>query len=351
MITPVSRPRVTIPGLVIDRGVALGVAVLAGIVAGDIVIGVQVSGGYAAAAIVTSMLSSTRQTAAVSALTVLMSFLAGTWQGNFGQEDWALRLFICTCLAALAVLAAAVRTSREAKLQRMTVIAETAQRAVLRTLPKEIGSIGFAARYVSATAEALVGGDLYEVAATPYGVRVIVGDVRGKGIEAVQTAATVLGAFRQAAFTTEGVGELAAFVDAALAPLIGDEEFVTAIIGEFAGDSVSLANCGHHPPVLVTRSHTATELDTGEASVPLGLGAAPAITQHPWPQGARMLFYTDGLIEARNGEGRFFPLADHLGQLGHGSLDDALDRLIDGLMGFAGHMGDDMALVLTQNNS
>ena len=90
----------------------------------------------------------------------------------------------------------------------MTVIAETAQRAVLRTMPTAIGSVGLAARYVSATAEALVGGDLYEVAATPYGVRVIVGDVRGKGLEAVQTAAAVLGAFRAAAFTEPDLGAL-----------------------------------------------------------------------------------------------------------------------------------------------
>ncbi len=334
-----------------DRGVALGVLVLAGIVTGDILTGVQVSGGYAAAAIVTSMLSTTGQTALVSLLTVGMAALAGFWQGNLGEQDWALRLFVCACLAALAVLAADVRNRREAKLQRMTVIAETAQRAVLRTLPKEVGSLGFAARYVSATAEALVGGDLYEVAATPYGVRVIVGDVRGKGIEAVQTAATVLGAFRQAAFTTRNIAELARFIDDALAPLIGDEEFVTAIVGEFSGTTVTLANCGHHPPVYVAADH-AVELDTGEASVPLGLGASPVLTEHPWPHGARMLFYTDGLVEARDAGGAFFPLRQHAPGLHQGSLDDALDRLIDQLMRFAGHrMGDDLALVLTQNNS
>ena len=48
----------------------------------------------------------------------------------------------------------------------MTAIAEAAQRALLRAMPSSIDSLGFAARYVSAAHEALVGGDLYEVAET-----------------------------------------------------------------------------------------------------------------------------------------------------------------------------------------
>ena len=41
----------------------------------------------------------------------------------------------------------------------MTAIAEAAQRILFRTMPSSIGPLGFAARYVSATEEALVGGD------------------------------------------------------------------------------------------------------------------------------------------------------------------------------------------------
>ena len=45
----------------------------------------------------------------------------------------------------------------------------------------------------------------------------IVGDVRGKGVEAVQTAAAVLGAFRAAAFTASDLAELARTIDETLA--------------------------------------------------------------------------------------------------------------------------------------
>lgn len=45
---------------------------------------------------------------------------------------------------------------------------------------------------------ARIGGDLYKAMGTRYGVRLIVGDVRGKGPAAVRSAAAVLGAFREA---------------------------------------------------------------------------------------------------------------------------------------------------------
>ena len=59
--------------------------------------------------------------------------------------------------------------------------------------------ITIAARYRSATREASVGGDLYEIIPTGQGIRVIVGDVRGKGLDAVLLARQVLSAFRRAA--------------------------------------------------------------------------------------------------------------------------------------------------------
>lgn len=58
----------------------------------------------------------------------------------------------------------------------------------------------------SAVGEARIGGDLYEVVSAPgSGLRVIVGDVQGKGLEAVETAAKVLGAFHEAAHDEPGL--------------------------------------------------------------------------------------------------------------------------------------------------
>jgi serine phosphatase RsbU (regulator of sigma subunit) len=333
----------------LDLGVASGLAVLAVLVVVSLTTSVQLVGVFAISAVVASLQTTPRRTAAVGAIAVVAGIGAGLWHDTIGTLDWAARVLVSVLITLLGVQGAALRNQREGRLERMTVIAETAQRAVLRAMPTAIGSVGLAARYVSATAEALVGGDRYEVAATPFGVRVIVGDVRGKGVEAVQTAAAVLGAFRAAAFTASDLAELARTIDETLARMIGDEEFVTAIVGEFHGDRVTLANCGHHPPLLVVGSDV-TAADTGEPALPLGLGARPVLTEHPWPVGARVLFYTDGLIETRDRSGEFFPLDDYTAELGQGTVEEALDRLVDRLLAWGGQrMSDDLALVLAES--
>jgi serine phosphatase RsbU (regulator of sigma subunit) len=334
-----------------DPGVLAGLGALGVLVAVDASTGVQLTGAYAAGAIVASMLTVGRRTLLVGLACLAAALLGGTWHGNLGSREWAVRAVMCAVLAALALVSAAFRDAREARLRRMTVIAETAQQAVLRAMPTAVGAVGFAARYVSASAEALVGGDLYEVAATPYGVRVIVGDVRGKGLEAVRTAASVLGAFRQGAFVEPDPASLAREIDDVVARLVDDEEFVTAVIAEFREGEVTIANCGHHPPLLVGE-RSALLLDAAEPALPLGLGAAPVLQRHRWPAGARLLFYTDGLVEARDPGGEFFPLEEHARTLVGGPLAESLDGLVQHLLDFSGRrMEDDLALVLAENRS
>jgi phosphoserine phosphatase RsbU/P len=332
----------------LDRGLLGGFAVLALLTLISVIWSIQLTTAMVAAPIVASFLTSARRTAVVAVSAIALSALGGLWLDVPLTPSYWFRVFICAALAALATLSALIRQRREEKLQRITVIAETAQRAVLGSMPTAIGSVGLAARYVSATAEALVGGDLYEVAATPYGVRVIVGDVRGKGLEAVQTAATVLGAFRAAAYSEPDPAAVTRRIDETLSRMLGDEEFVTAIVGEFQDDRVTLANCGHHPPFLVGIDGP-TQLDTGEPTVPLGMGSTPELSEHIWPAGARMLFFTDGLVEARDDTGEFFPLDDYAAELGEGTVEEALDRLVARLLAYAGQeMNDDMALVLAE---
>jgi hypothetical protein len=56
--------------------------------------------------------------------------------------------------------------SREERLARMTAIAEATQLALLPPLPAQMIGVNIAARYRSATHEASVGGDLYEIIPT-----------------------------------------------------------------------------------------------------------------------------------------------------------------------------------------
>ena len=332
-----------------NTGLAVGLGLVVTLIAISMIGDIQLTTAMVAAPIVASFFADARRTAVVAGFSVLSSVLGGLWLGlEFSGEYW-FRVLLCTGLSVLATLSAYLRDRRESRLRRMIVIAETAQRAVLRAMPEAVGSLGLAARYVSASEEALVGGDLYEVAATPFGVRVIVGDVRGKGLEAVQTAAMVLGAFRAAAFSEPDPARLARRLDEALVHHIGDEEFVTAVIGQFSEDRVVLAHSGPPPPLLVSE-RGARIVDTGEPTLPLGLGSAPDLSEHAWPPGHRILFYTDGLVEARDDQGRFFPLERFAPELAEGPVDVALDRLVERLLDHNGQgTEDDVALVLAQH--
>ena len=314
-----------------QNDLAIPVAVLVGIVGLDALLGPEVilSASYAIAAVVASTVAPVRRTAYVAIAALALSAVSATWNDNFWTLDWVIRLTLTVGLGLLAVGSAVMRTRREQALQHMTMIAETAQRAVLRAMPTAVGSVGFAARYVSATRAALVGGDLYEVAETPYGVRVIVGDVRGKGLDAVQMAATVLAAFRRAAFLEPSLTTIATDLDRVVTAVAGDEDFVTALLAEFHDDcSVTMVNCGHHAPLLVRPAGGVEMVETGEPQLPLGLGTSPLPATSPWPTGCRMLIYTDGLIETRDPTGAFFPLIENTEVLREGSSDDALDALL-----------------------
>jgi phosphoserine phosphatase RsbU/P len=309
-----------------------------------------VSSSYGVAALVACAITTVRITAMFGVAGSVLAALSAIWNDNFATLGWWIHVSMTIGIGALAVILAHIRICREQDLQHMTTIAETAQRAVLRVIPSSVGTIRFATRYVSATKEALVGGDLYEVVQIPGGVRVIVGDVRGKGLDAVQMAATVLAAFRRAALQEVSLTAIVADLDNVVTAVAGDEDFVTAVLAEFHDDhTVTLVNCGHHPPLLLTNGDTGSLIDTGEPQPPLGLGPTPdPVTSH-LPEGARMLFYTDGLIEARNGQGAFFPLAERATTLAGGSLDDALDGLLGELVQHAAdEMDDDMALVLAE---
>src|SRR5437764_5144814 len=127
------------------------------------------------------------------------------------------------------VIASFGRQRRERELADVTAIAEATQQVLLRPVPQQVGEIKLAVRYMSAASGARIGGDLYEAVTTSAGLRVIIGDVQGKGLSAVQTAATVLGAFREAAHDAPSLAVITDRIEASLARQGDSEQFVTAV--------------------------------------------------------------------------------------------------------------------------
>jgi serine phosphatase RsbU (regulator of sigma subunit) len=244
----------------------------------------------------------------------------------------------------------------------MTEVADAAQRAILSDVPSSSGAgLRVAVRYESAASEAMVGGDLYEMVESPWGTRMLVGDARGKGLDAVRLASRVLGAFRVTAREYSRLGEVLATLNREVALAGGDDDFVTAVVVEVSSDAedrhvIRLENAGH-PDVILLRRGRAVALAPDERQPPLGLGAgqgpAEVAVIAPLCAGDRFLLYTDGIAEAREPlGGTFFPLlpAVELTLADPGvSLDDGLSSLVTEVRRWSrDQLRDDMALLAVE---
>ncbi|MFI1681360.1 PP2C family protein-serine/threonine phosphatase [Streptomyces sp. NPDC020607] len=229
-------------------------------------------------------------------------------------------------VAALAIVINRVVRRSNDRLAIARSISEATQRAVLPEPDPRIGGLDFAARYEAAQADAFIGGDLYAVQDTPHGVRLIVGDVRGKGMGAVAAVAVVIGAFREAAEQEATLEAVAQRLERALARegtrrdgLDAFEGFTTAVLAEIrhGEGAVRLVNRGHPPPLLLRGDGRLCVLSASEPALPLGMGDLGAwpdrADETELPPGALLLFYTDGLSEARNAAGEFYDPAARLG--------------------------------------
>jgi serine phosphatase RsbU (regulator of sigma subunit) len=248
-------------------------------------------------------------------------------------------------------LASMVRRRQEAELSQARELADITQRVLLRPVPRQAGPLRLAAWYRSASTGARVGGDLYEVVSTPRHVRLVIGDVEGKGLPALQTAASVLGVFREAAHEEDSLGAIAGRIDASLARQSDEGQFATAVLAQVSPDGrrVELLNCGHPPPLLLGPARPRF-IDPGTTGLPLGLaalGAGPRIlVMIPFAPGEDILFYTDGISEARNKTGEFFPLSESPALRGPPDPDTLIERLSNEVTRYVGHAPDDDAALL-----
>ena len=263
-------------------------------------------------------------------------------------------------MTALSTAATAFGGGQIGQIANVISVAETAQRAVLKPLPGKLGPIELGVVYLAAAADAKVGGDLYDVTTTEYGIRLIMGDVRGKGLGAVEVAADVLGMYREVAHDVHTLGELARRLDAGLSRRWGEhEEFVTALFVEIDPEigRLTLFNCGHPPPILISADGV-TVLEVPAPAPPLGLltlgdssGAARTLDFKPNDQ---LLLYTDGVTEARDRRRIFYPLDERLHVLQAKAKDDGggldlLEAVRDDLLRHSGApLEDDAALLLVR---
>ncbi|MDP3967793.1 MAG: SpoIIE family protein phosphatase [Nocardioides sp.] len=251
--------------------------------------------------------------------------------------------------AAHALETAVTFADQTERLADMTKVAEAAQQAILAPPPERVGPVRLAARYRGAASEAQIGGDLFEVVPVDGAVRLLIGDVRGKGLTAVRTATIVLGEFRAAAAETGDLARIARSIDRGMRPYLANpEDFVTACLLEITADGrFSAVSCGHPAPVHLSAGRL-TEVPVDHAP-PLGLGASPVPAHGRLQHGDRLVMFTDGLIEARTPNRAFVDAATVLSALAAAPFELALDTALESLEGqTSGSLDDDLALLLAE---
>ncbi|RMB85774.1 PP2C family protein-serine/threonine phosphatase [Streptomyces shenzhenensis] len=292
-----------------------------------------------------------RRTACIGVIALLLSAGLGWCNDLVDARRGYMAIASVIGVTVAGLVAVSMRQRREAELDSFRSIAEAAQRVLLKPVPRLAGDLRVAVSYMSAVAEARIGGDLYEVVAFPGGVRVIVGDVQGKGLEAVETAAVVLGAFREAAPDEADLVQVGRRLERAVDRQLDGEKFVTAILAEVSDERVTFLNFGHPAPMLIRAEGTVDLPEPPAYALPLGLGAhgtePPEPFQADFLVGDQLLLYTDGVTEARDADGRFYPLPDRAHLLKERDAEAALETLRqDLLQHVCGPLQDDAAMLL-----
>ncbi|MCM2428260.1 PP2C family protein-serine/threonine phosphatase [Streptomyces sp. RKAG337] len=343
------------------QGMALPLLAIAVVSAADLAAGRDhyIGPGMVVAPALAGITTTWRRTLLVAVLGLVAQTALAPYNGVTQVRDWVLLTGQLATYIVVSLVSAYIAWRRETGQRAFTAItsvAEAAQRALLRPPGDRVGDVRLAVRYVSAADAAQIGGDLYSVLDTPHGVRALIGDVRGKGLDAVQTSAVVLGAFREAAYDEGGLTCVAQRVEASVQRHVVSGEFATALFAEFDGPgSVEFLHYGHVAPLRITPDGTVTTLNPPDPWVPLGLGRLVKGTAVPWrsPLGGEdvLVLCTDGVIEARSPvDGSFYPLAERVGALVAGlaqNLEEAVERVYADLLRHAGgSLGDDVVLLL-----
>jgi hypothetical protein len=214
--------------------------------------------------------------------------------------DFVAGILSTLSLAIIMLLRSTTMSRRQAVLESELAAAQQVQQLLL---PEQTAVVpGFVVDSVYQPAQQ-VGGDFFQVLpAGEGGLLLVVGDVAGKGLPAAMLVSVIVGAIRGVAEYTHNPAELLANLNERLVGRAGGG-FSTALVALIAADGLTaIANAGHLSPYLNGRE---VELP---GALPLGVesGVRYETTEFWLEPNSRLVFYSDGVVEAQNSKGELF---------------------------------------------
>jgi serine phosphatase RsbU (regulator of sigma subunit) len=246
-------------------------------------------------------------------LTGLDDEAAGVRAVDAGAQDYLIKGNVDGDQLARAIRYSIARRQAEGA-QKLLLLSEIQAGEIVRLerglAPRPIaadGSLWIAARYRAGRDRALLGGDFFDVAEAPDGrLRLVVGDVCGHGPDEAAIGICLRVAWRALALVGVESGLVLPALDRVLEhEREGPTLFTTVCMLEVdRGEArATMLRAGHPLPIVIDgASVSVLELDGGGPPIGLGEGSwEPAAFDLP-PEWA-ILLYTDGITEARVGEG------------------------------------------------
>jgi serine phosphatase RsbU (regulator of sigma subunit) len=238
--------------------------------------------------------------------------------------------------------------------EREHYVAESLQTALLPAVPvREDLEMGLL--YRSSGPYGKVGGDFYDFVDLADGrIAVAVGDVCGKGLEAATYTAMVKYGLRAYLLENMAPGDCLSRLNTNIFDQISTDKFITCFLAiiDPRTKKMSFSSAGHLPPI-VCRPDGATII-SHSAAVPLGVlsGQLFPTMEIALDGVCQLIFYTDGLIEARPQDGEPFG-EKRVTEAAAGSCGLSAQRLADGLVAAAinysgGSLRDDIALLVVR---
>ena len=200
-----------------------------------------------------------------------------------------------------------------------------------------------------------LGGDTFDYGVDSDTARMAVFDAMGHGLEAGLLATVAVAAYRNSRRRRLKLAETATAIDEAISVRLGPERFVTAVLADLdlASGQFCWIRAGHPAPLLLRGSKIVKTL-WGNGGLPLGLGSPGSESEESLEPGDQIVFFTDGVTEARSPDGTFFGtdrLADLVSRASAGGQPppETLRRLVQSILDHqAGDLRDDATAVLVE---
>lgn len=201
-----------------------------------------------------------------------------------------------------------------------------------------------------------IGGDSFDYAFDAARVDFTIVDAIGHGMSAVLMSAAAINSLRNSRRAQASIAAAYDDADRSIAMQFGNSYYVTGLIGtlDLQHGTLTWINAGHVLPMLVRNGTYAGPL-LCKPSRPFGLGGPVVeVAEQALQPGDRVLFYTDGITEARSSDGSFFGddrLADRLvrASLENLPVRETVRHLAENILSFANvGLRDDATMLLME---